>query len=147
MRFKTKILTAGKTATGIEVPPKVVDSLGAGKKPPVSVTINGYTFRSTVAVMGGTFMVGVSAEVRQRAAVKGGDTVTADVELDTKAREVVVPADLRKALAKDPTAKKLFDGLSYSKKRTLVDPVARAKSDETRNRNVAKALAALRANA
>lgn len=147
MRFKTKILTAGKTATGIEVPPKVVDGLGAGKKPPVSVTINGYTYRSTVAVMGGKFMVGVSAEVREGAAVKGGDTVTVDMELDTKPREVVIPADLRKALAKDPTAKKLFDGLSYSKKRTLVDPVARAKSDETRNRNVAKALAALRANA
>ncbi len=147
MRFKTKILTAGKTATGIEVPPKVVDGLGAGKKPPVSVTINDYTYRSTVAVMGGKFMVGVSAEVRKGAAVKGGDTVTVDMELDTKPREVIIPADLRKALAKDPTAKKLFDALSYSKKRTLVDPVARAKSDETRNRNVAKALAALHANA
>src|SRR5438094_3577538 len=86
VRFKTKLLQAGKTATGIEVPPDVVEALGSGKKRPVSVTINGYTYRSTVAVMGGKFMVGVSAEVREGASAKGGDTTTVDLELDAKPR-------------------------------------------------------------
>jgi len=145
MRFKTKLLTAGKTATGIEVPTKIVEGFGAGKKPPVQVTINGYTYRSTVAVMDGKFMVGVSAEVREAAKVKGGDTITVDLEVDTKPREVELPTEFKRALAKDAKAKSAFDGLSYSKKRSLVDPVARAKTDETRNRNIAKAIDALSA--
>src|SRR5947209_2397069 len=135
MRFKTKILTAGKTATGIEVPPKIVEGFGAGKKPPVRVTINGYTYRSTIAVMGGKFMGGVSAEVCEAGAVKGGDTITVDCELDTKPREVEVPAELKKALAKDAKATKIFKGLSYSKKRLLTEPIARAKAADTRERN------------
>lgn len=144
MKFKTKILTAGKTATGIEIPAKVVDGLGAGKKPPVQVTINGYTYRSTVAVMGGKFMVGVSAEVREGAGVKGGDTITVDIDLDTKPRDVQIPDELKKALAKDAKAKKLFGELSYSKKRLLTEPIARGKTAETRERNVTKALETLR---
>jgi uncharacterized protein YdeI (YjbR/CyaY-like superfamily) len=111
------------------------------------VTINGYTYRSTVAVMGGKFMVGVSAEVREGAAVKGGDTITVDMELDTKQRDVEIPTELKKALAKNSKAKKYFEGLSYSKKRLLTDPIARGKTPETRERNVAKALEALRRGA
>ena len=72
MRFRTKILQSGKTATGIEVPAKVVAALGSSKRPPVRATIKGYTYRSTVAVMGGTFMLGVSDEVRKAAGVAGG---------------------------------------------------------------------------
>lgn len=60
--FKTVLLTAGKTATGIKIPPEIIEKLGAGKKPPIKVTINKFTYRSTVAVMGGDFMVGVNAE-------------------------------------------------------------------------------------
>ncbi len=145
MRFRTKLLTAGKTATGIEVPADIVEALGNGKRPAVSVTINGYTYRSTVAVMDGKFMVGVSAEVRKGAGVKGGDTITVDLAVDTKPRDVDVPAELKKALAKNAKAKKAFEGLSYSKKRLLTDPIARAKTAETRERNLAKALAALTA--
>jgi hypothetical protein len=145
MRFKTMVLAAGKTATGMEVPPKVVEAFGSGKKPPVSVTINGYTYRSTVAVMGGRFMVGISAEVREGAGVKAGDTISVDMELDTKPRDVDIPAELAKALARDAKARKVFDGLSYSRKRQLIDPIAKAKTAETRKRNTAKALASLKA--
>ena len=144
IRFKTKILTAGKTATGIEVPADIIEALGSGKKPAVSVTLNGYTYRSTVAVMGGKFMVGVSADVRENASVKGGDTVTVNIELDSKPREVDVPVELKKALAKDANAKRTFEALSYSRKRLLIDPIARGKTAETRERNLAKALAALK---
>jgi hypothetical protein len=143
LNFKTTLLTAKKTATGIEVPPTIVDALGQGKKPPVKITINGYTYRSTVAVMGGKYMIGVSAEVREKANVAGGDKVDITLELDTAPREVEVPDALQKALNKNPAAKKKFEGLSPSGKKRFTLPIGLAKTDETRDRNVAKALAEL----
>jgi bifunctional DNA-binding transcriptional regulator/antitoxin component of YhaV-PrlF toxin-antitoxin module len=143
MKFRTKILQAGKTATGIEFPTKVVEALGAGKRPPVRVTINGHTYRSTVAVMGGKYMLGISAEVREAAGVAGGDVVDVDVELDTAPREVTMPPELRKALARNPQAKKFFDQLSYSKKRLYTVPIEKAKTDETRQRHLDKAISEL----
>ena len=96
MRFHTVIKQGDKTATGIEVPAEVVAALGSSRKPPVKVTINGYTYRSTVATMGGAFMVGVSADVRDKAGVAGGDAVDVDIELDTEKREVDGPCRLRR---------------------------------------------------
>jgi len=144
MKFSVLIEGAGKTAAGIEVPPEVVAALGAGKRPPVSVTINGHTYRSTVAVLGGRFMIGVSNEVRSNAGVAAGDEVEVELELDTTPREVSVPPELARELARDAAASKAFEALSYSKKRLIVDPVANAKTDETRDRNVAKAMSSLR---
>jgi Domain of unknown function (DUF1905)/Bacteriocin-protection, YdeI or OmpD-Associated len=144
VRFRTKILAAGKTAAGIEVPPRVVEALGSTKVPPVSVTINGYTYRSTVAVMGGKFMIGVSNENRKAAGVAAGETVDVDLELDTQPRELALPADFAKALDGDARAKRLFEGLSYSRKQRLVLPVANGKSPDTRQRNIDKAMTALR---
>ena len=143
MRFRTKILPAGKTAAGIEVPAKVVAALGSSKRPPVRATINGFTYRSTVAVMGGKFMLGVSNDVRQSAGVAAGDTVDIDLELDTETREVPVPPDFAAALARDAKAKKFFDSLSYSKKLRLVIPID-IKNVETRKERIAKTVAELR---
>jgi hypothetical protein len=143
MRFRTKILTAGKTATGIEVPAKIVEALGS-KRPKVRATINGYTYRSSVASMGGTYMLGVSAEVRERAGVAGGDTVDVEIELDTEPRVVTVPPDLAKALKGDAAARRVFEGLSYSKQRSLVEGIEGAKRPETRTRRVEAALTQLR---
>jgi hypothetical protein len=142
--FHALIEGAGKTAAGIEVPAEVVTAIGQGKKPPVRVTIKGYTYRSTVATVGGRFMVGVSNEVRASAGVAAGHQVDVEMELDTAPREVAVPAELVKELAADPAARQAFEALSYSKKRLLVDPVANAKTAETRDRNIAKALSSLR---
>lgn len=144
MKFRALIEGAGKSAAGIEVPAEVVTALGYTKRPPVRVTINGYTYRSTVATVGGRFMVGVSNEVRASAGVAAGDEVDIVMELDTAPREVAVPAELAKELAADPAARQAFEALSYSKQRLLVDPVANAKTDATRDRNVAKALSSLR---
>jgi hypothetical protein len=143
MRFRTKILAAGKTAAGIEVPAKVVAALGSSKRPPVRATINGYTYRSTVAVMGGKFMLGVSNEVRQSAGVAAGDTVDIDLELDTETREVPIPPDFAAALARDAKAKKFFESLSYSKKLRLVIPID-VKNLETRKERIAKTVEGLR---
>ena len=143
MRFRTTILQAGKTATGIQIPDEIVESLGAGKRPAVRVTINGHTYRSTVASMGGRFMVGVNAQNREAAGVAGGDKVEVDIELDTAPREVTVPPDLAKALKKDAKARETFDGLSYSNKQAHVLSIEGAKTDETRQRRIAKSVSAL----
>ena len=99
MRFRATIQGAGKTAAGIEVPPEVVAALGSSRKPPVRVTIDGHTYRSSVATMNGVFMVGVTNEFRRESGVAAGDTVDVDIELDTEKREVTVPPDLAAALA------------------------------------------------
>jgi hypothetical protein len=144
MRFRTTILQGGKTATGIQVPAEVVEALGSGKRPPVRVTINGYTYRSTVAVTGGRYMVGVSAENRAGAGVAGGDEVDVDIQLDTAPREVDVPPDLAAALGAEPEARRTFDGLSYSNKSWHVLQVAGAKTEETRRRRIAKSVDVLK---
>ena len=143
MRFHTTILQSDKTATGIRVPDEVVEALGAGKRPPVSVTINGYTYRSTIAVMGGAFMVGVSAENRAGAGVAGGDEVDVDIEVDRAPRVVTVPPDFAEALDRDPEARRFFDGLSYSLRQWHVLSVDGAKTAETRQRRIEKSVAML----
>jgi bacteriocin resistance YdeI/OmpD-like protein/uncharacterized protein DUF1905 len=144
MRFRASIELAGKTATGIEVPAAVVAKLGSSKKPAVSVTIKGYTYRSTVASMGGRFMLPVSAEVREAAGVAARDEVDVAVELDTSPREVTVPADLARALSREPAAKRFFEGLNFSNKQRIVISIEAAKTPETRERRIAKAVASLR---
>src|SRR5262245_19602048 len=134
MRFRATLETEGKTATGINVPAEVVEALGAGKRPRVKVTINGHSYRSSVAVLGGRYMLGVSAENRAAAGVQGGDGVDVELELDTAPREVTVPSDFAAALDAVPAARATFDGLSYSNKSWHVLQVEGAKSDETRQR-------------
>jgi Bacteriocin-protection, YdeI or OmpD-Associated/Domain of unknown function (DUF1905) len=141
--FRTTLLAAGKTATGIVVPPEVVAELNQGKKPPVRVTIGAHTYRNTVAVMGGQFMVGVSAENRQAAGVKAGDEVEVTLELDTQVREVTVPADFGAALDAVPSARAYFDSLSFSHRRAHIEPIEQAKTDETRQRRIEKSVAML----
>ena len=145
LKFSTSLLQAGKTATGIKIPEEIIEKLGGGKKPLVKVTINNFTYRSAVAVMGGAYMVGVNAENRESANVKGGDKINVTIELDTEERIVEVPAEFQKQLTKNAAAKKMFDTLSNSKKKALIIPIANAKTDETRNRNIEKALSALTA--
>ncbi|WP_433515109.1 YdeI/OmpD-associated family protein [Nonomuraea sp. CA-143628] len=143
MRFRGVVELGGKTATGIEVPAEVVEGLGGSRRPAVSVTINGYGYRSTVASMGGRYMLPVSAENRQGAGVAAGDEVEVTLELDTAPREVAVPADLAAALDDVPEAKRFFEGLSYSRKLRYVLQVEGAKKAETRQRRVADTVARL----
>ena len=144
MFFRGTVELGGRTATGIEVPAEVVESLGQGKRPAVRVTLNGHTYRSTVASMGGRFMLPVSAEVRAAAGVAAGDELEVVVELDTEPRIVEVPVDLAAALAEDPVAGAAFARLSYSHQRAHVLAVEGAKKAETRARRVADAVRKLR---
>ena len=136
MRFRALIQSGGKTAAGIEVPPEIVEALGAGSKPPVRVTIAGHTYRSSIATMGGVFMVGVTNEFRRESGVAAGDTVDVDIELDTEPREVAVPPDLAAALDADPEARAYFDGLSYSNKRRVAEPIAAIKTPRRAQRRI-----------
>ncbi|MGI8856489.1 MAG: YdeI/OmpD-associated family protein [Thermomicrobiales bacterium] len=144
MRFRATIQLGGKTATGIRVPPEIVASLGSSKRPAVRVTIGDHTYRSTVATMGGEFMLPVSAENRASADVAAGDEVEVAIALDTEPREVTVPPDLTDALDRDADARRFFDGLSYSQKRWFVLSVEEAKTVETRQRRIANAVNLLR---
>lgn len=145
MKFRATVERGGKTATGIEVPEDVVAELGSGNRPPVTVTIGGHTYRTTVARMGGRFLVPLSAENRTAAGVAAGDEVDVDIEPDTGPREVEVPADLAEALARDDAARSAFDGLSYTHRKEWVRWVEEAKKAETRATRLAKTVESLRA--
>jgi Bacteriocin-protection, YdeI or OmpD-Associated/Domain of unknown function (DUF1905) len=141
MTFRATILLSGKTATGVEVPAEVVSELGPSKKPAVTVTLNGvHRYRSSVASMGGKFMLPISAEHRIAAGLAAGDEVDVTLEPDTAPREVVVPADLSAALDADPAARTFFDGLSYSNRLRHVLAIDGAKTQETRERRIAKSV-------
>ena len=138
--FKTTVLQAqDMNATGIVVPEAVVEKLGSGKRPKVRVTLNGYTYRSTVAVMGGQYMLPLAAEHRAKAGVTGGDTVNVTLELDTAPREVEVPKDFASALNK-AGARTAFDALAFSHRKEHVRAIEEAKAPETRARRIAKAV-------
>ncbi|CAM4409984.1 YdeI/OmpD-associated family protein [Paenibacillus typhae] len=143
MKFRTTVILGGKTATGIPVPPEVVASLGSGKKPAVKVTINGYTYASTVAVMGGQFMLPLSAENRKGAGVSAGEEIEVELAPDNEPREVAVPPDFSEALDREPAARSFFDGLSYSNKRRFVLSIEDAKTAETRQRRISKSVQTL----
>lgn len=146
MRFHGTVALNGKTATGIEVPPEVVEGLGAGRRPAVTVTLNGgYTYRSSIGSMGGRSLIPVSADVRAKAGVAVGDEVDVDVEVDTAPREVTVPADLAAALDADQAARRAFDGLSYSHRQRYVLSIEDAKTPQTRQRRIGRTIEMLKA--
>ncbi|MHA6624269.1 YdeI/OmpD-associated family protein [Pseudonocardia sichuanensis] len=144
MRFRATIELGGKTATGFEVPAHVVEQLGSGRRPAVTVTIGDHTYRSTVTVMGGRFLIPLSAENRAAAGVAAGDQVDVALELDSRPREVELPADFAAALEREPAAAEFFAGISYSDKRWHVLSVEGAKKEETRLRRIEKSVAMLR---
>ena len=143
MRFHTTILQAGKTATGIEIPEEIVTALGGGRRPAITVTINGFTYRSTVAVMGGVYMVGVAAEHRAAAGIEAGEEIDVDLVLDTEPRTVEVPADFAAALDAVPAARARFDRMPYSHQKEHVRAIMEAKKPETRERRISRAIEAL----
>lgn len=144
MRFRAELESTGNTTTGFEVPESVVTELGGGGRPKVAVTVNGYEFRTSIARMGGRYLLGVSAERREAAGVAAGDVLDVDVVLDTAPRVIEVPDDLAAALAEEPEAQAFWNTLSYSKQQWHVLQVTGAKAADTRARRVAKSVAMLR---
>jgi hypothetical protein len=145
--FTSTLFQEGKTATGIQVPAEIVDALCHGKRPPVKVTINSHTYRSTIAPMGGLFWIPVSAAVRAQAGIAAGDHLNVEVMLDDEPRTVDVPHDLAAALASDAAVNARFAALSYSNQRRITLQIESAKTAETRNRRITKAVDDLRSAA
>lgn len=143
MRFETDLLLVDDRNTGIEVPPEVVESFGAGKRPPVVVNVNGFEYRSTIAPMGGKYLIPFSSDKRAATGLGGGDHIVVDLELDTAPRIVEPPADLAAALDATPGAREAWDRLAPSHKKAHVTAIEGAKAAETRQRRIAKAIEAL----
>lgn len=145
MRFRTRIQQTGNGPTGIEVPAEVMAELGPAKRYPITVTVGGHTYRSSVAWYKGAYMISLSAENRAAAGVNGGDEVEVEIEHDTAPREVEQPEDFAAALAANPAAKAFYDTLSFSNQRRVVEPIGQAKTAETRQRRLDKAITNLAA--
>jgi hypothetical protein len=143
MEFRATVVLGGKTATGIQVPGDVVEALGSGKRPPVVVTVGGYTYRTTVAPMGGAFWIPLAAEHREAAGVQAEQEVDVTIEADTAPREVPLPDDL--ATAMDEQARTAFDGLAFSHRKEWVRWVEEAKKAGTRTTRIEKTVESLRA--
>lgn len=138
--FETTVAASGNN-TGIVVPDEVIEQLAAGKRPPVLVNVNGYEYRNTVAVMGGRHMISISAAVRDATGLKGADPIRVTLTVADTAREVDVPADFAAALAADERGRAFFERLSNSMQRYHVDNINAAKSADTRQRRIDKAIA------
>jgi hypothetical protein len=142
--FRAVVQRNGRTATGIVVPEEVVTALAAGRRPKVRATINGYTYRSSVASMDGRFLLPVSAEIRTAAGVAAGDAVDVRLEVDRDIRQVTIPSELATALNADADARRRFDALSYSGQLRYVLSVEGAKTEDRRRRRISKAVHGLR---
>ena len=142
--FSTQLQARGPAAAVLLDDAQVAIVGQGAKRFPVVATVNGYTWRTSVARMGGEFLVGLPREVREGAGVTAGDDVEVTLELDTVPREVEVPEALAAALATDPEAKAAFDGMAFTHRKEYARWVAEAKRDETRQRRVQQALEMIR---
>jgi hypothetical protein len=143
MEFTTELLSTGGNTAGFVVSDAVVEKLGSGRRPKVAATVNGHTWRTSIASMGGRFLLGTSAAVREAAGIAAGQTHTVTVELDSSPRSVEIPADLADAFAAHPAAAAAWEQLSYSNQRRYAEAIASAKSPATRERRIASTIATL----
>jgi hypothetical protein len=127
----------GGGGAAFNLPAPAAAALGKRKRPPVTVTIGDYSFRTTVAVYGGQPMIGVNKGHRAAAGIGIGDSFDVVVVLDEVPRSVEVPTDLAEELSADAGAQAAFDKLSYTHRRQYVEWIAEAKRPATRARRVA----------
>ncbi len=143
MNFRARV-EPPEPMRGLEIPQEIVEALGAGGRPPVTITINGHSWKSRVAVMRGRHLLGLSNANRQAAGVVTGDEVEVELELDTEPRAVIEPPDFARALDADLVARAAYDRLTDSRKREHVRAIESAKKPETRTRRIEKAITTLR---
>ncbi|MFE5590144.1 YdeI/OmpD-associated family protein [Streptomyces sp. NPDC056549] len=143
MKFRAQV-EPPEPMRGLEVPPEVVAALGGGARPPVTITVNGHSWKSRIAILRGRNLLGLSNANRQAAGVTIGEEVEVELELDTEPRVVVEPADFAQALDDDPVARAAYDNLTNSRKREHVRAIESAKKPETRLRRIENAITTLR---
>lgn len=139
--YETTILGFGNHAA-IEIPAKNLAELGGNKRAPLKITLNGYTYQSTAAVMDGKVLVVFPTKDRQASGVAAGDRITVTLELDVGYRTVDVPAELQAAL-KANNLTDIFHDLAYSKRKEFARQIAEAKAPETKTRRLEKIITLL----
>jgi hypothetical protein len=144
-RFQTRLESRGPAAA-VVLDESQVATVGEGaKRFPVVATVNDYTWRTSVARMGGEFLVGLNREVRQAAGVAVGDWVEVTILLDREVRQVELPAELADALSVDPEARARFDSMAFTHRKEYARWIGEAKRENTRRRRVGQALEMIRA--
>jgi hypothetical protein len=145
LHFETILQSEGEGgACFLAVPGEVVTALSAGKRPPVLATLNGYQYRTTIAVYGSRFYLGVRRDIREAAGLAPGAAVSVSLALDEAPREVELPEDFGLALAADAEAQAVFARLSFSHRREYVDWIVGAKREATRRGRLEKTVARLK---
>jgi hypothetical protein len=144
IRFTTQLQPRGPAAAVVLDDDQVAEVGEGAKRFPVVATVNGYTWRTSVARMKGEFLVGLSREVRQKAGAKAGDEVEVTLELDEAPREVEVPEALAAALVADPEASASFERMAFTHRKEYARWVTEAKKEETRERRVQQAAEMIR---
>jgi bifunctional DNA-binding transcriptional regulator/antitoxin component of YhaV-PrlF toxin-antitoxin module len=142
MRFQARV-EPPEPMRGLEIPHEVMEALGGAERPPVTITINGHSWKSRVAIMRGRHLLGLSNANRRAAGVATGDVIEVEVEPDAEPRVVVVPPDFARALDEDPATRTSFDRLPYGQRRMHVYAIENAKRPETRLRRIEQAVAAI----
>ena len=145
MKFQGTVELGGKTATGVQIPDDVVEALGGGKRAAVRITIGGHSYPTTIATMGGRFLVPLSAENRTAAGVVAGDVVEVEIVVDAAPREVTIPADLAAALAQNVQARQFFDTLAFTHRKEWVRWIEDSKKPETRATRLSRTIDGLAA--
>jgi hypothetical protein len=130
----------------VEIPESVVKKLGAGKRVPVRVTLNGAKYRSTIAVYGGRYYLPARREIREAARLVPGGRARVSLEVDSAPRTVEVPADLTRALSA-AKVRSAFDALSFSNRKEFAEWITSAKRAETRSARIPRVVAQVRAKA
>jgi antitoxin component of MazEF toxin-antitoxin module len=143
--FRAPVRSSGRGGGGhlIDVPPDVVEALGGKGRIPVTATFDGVPYRGSIVRMGGGAVLGVQKSIMAEAGVSAGDTLTVVVRNDDAPREVEVPDDLAEALERNETARRAFEGLSFSHRREHVDAINEAKRPETRARRIERTIQTL----
>ena len=143
MRISTTLEPTGGNNTAFVLDDDQVAQLGGGGRPKVAVSVNGTTFATSVARMGGRWLLGVNAARRAAAGLTAGDVCEIEVVLDETPRTVEVPEDLAAALAADPGRAEAWAGWSFTRQNQAATSLTSAKKPETRAARLTKVLDAL----
>lgn len=136
--FDTTLSAFGNN-TGIEIPDSIIEELDAGKRPNLMVRVNGYEYQNTPGIMNGKTLLSFNADHREKTGLKGGDKIHVELSVSSTPREVEMSADFLNAL-KTSNTEEFFNALSNSLQRYHCDLINGAKTEETRQRRIEKAI-------
>lgn len=146
-RFKATLVPGNKppysTWTFLVIPPEVASEWGLGQKP-VRGTISGIPFQGTASKGEGVLRMPIPIKMREQLAVRSGDLVEVEIELDIDPRPIRLPDELLLVFSENPDIEEIYDQLPPSLQRAWTSYVDDAKRQETRKNRAWKALDGIR---